>query len=54
MCGKCSTQRREIALARGLLVGLTDPSSIALVKADIELLEESLVGVIAKHHPTAK
>lgn len=30
------------------------PESIALVKADIELLEESLVGVIAKHHPTAK
>jgi hypothetical protein len=54
MCGKRDTLRREIDLARGLLAGLTDPSSIALVKADIELLEESLNGVIAKHHSTAK
>lgn len=53
MCGKCDTLRREIALARGLLADLTDPSSIALVKADIELLEESLFAVIAKHHSGA-
>jgi hypothetical protein len=54
MCGKCDTLRREIALARGLLADLTDPSSIALVKADIELLEDSLVRVIATPHPDAK
>ena len=44
MCGKCDTLRQEIARARGLLADLTGPSSIALVKADIELLKESLVG----------
>ncbi|MDR6302730.1 2-phospho-L-lactate guanylyltransferase (CobY/MobA/RfbA family) [Nitrobacter vulgaris] len=54
MCGKCDTLRREIALARGLLADLTDPSSIALVMADIELLEENLVELIATHYPAVK
>jgi hypothetical protein len=54
MCNKCDTLRRHITASRMLSTELTDPVSIAFNRADIKALEESLVRVIAKHHPTAK
>jgi hypothetical protein len=54
MCKKCDTLRRQIAATRTLSTGLTDPTSIVLNKADIKALEESLMRVLAKHHPFGK
>jgi hypothetical protein len=54
MCRKCDNVRYKIAAARELLAELTDPASISLSTADIEILEENLIRVVAKHHPAER
>ena len=49
MCSKCDNLRGEIIRTREFSVGLTDPSSIVLAKADIKLLEEELATLVAGH-----
>lgn len=48
MCKKCDNLRREIALTRGLSIGLTDPASIVLNTADINALEDRLAVAVAE------
>ncbi|MCV0387481.1 MAG: hypothetical protein K5821_13830 [Nitrobacter sp.] len=54
MCRKCDNLRREIAANRQLSTGLTDPSSILLMKDDIKTLEEKMIRMTAELHPVAK
>ena len=54
MCSKCDDLRREIALNRGLSIGLMDPTSIGLNKDDLKTLEEKLDVVVAGHFAAAQ
>jgi hypothetical protein len=54
MCLKCDNLRREIAASRGLSTGLTDPSSVLLMKDDLRALEERMNRMMAVLHPAAK
>jgi hypothetical protein len=54
MCQKCEDLRRQLAATRLLSTELTDPSSIALNKADIKALEEYLIRSVAQHCPVTK
>ena len=53
MCRKCDNLRREIAACRKLSTGLTDPSSMLLMKDDLNALEERMNRMIAELHPAA-
>ena len=48
LCRRCDYVHREIALVGELSVGLTDPSSFGLNKADIKALEERSAAAIAE------
>jgi hypothetical protein len=54
MCSKCDDLRREIALNRGLSIGLMDPTSIGLNKDDLKTLEEKLDVIVAEHFAAAR
>ena len=54
MCRKCDNLRREIAACRKLSTGLTDPSSMLLMKDDLKTLEERMNRMVDELHPAAK
>jgi hypothetical protein len=54
MCNACDTIRLTIARSRVLSVDLTDPSSLGLAKADIQVLEQKLAMSVAEHWRTFK
>ena len=54
MCRKCDNLRRELAASRRLSTGLTDPSSVLLMKDDLKTLEERMSRMMAELHPAAK
>jgi hypothetical protein len=54
MCSKCDDLRREIALNRGLSIGLMDPTSITTNKANLATLEDKLDVVVAAHFAAAR
>jgi hypothetical protein len=54
MCSKCDDLRREIALNRGLSIGLMDPTSIGLNNADLKTLEGKLDEVVNGHFAAAR
>jgi hypothetical protein len=49
MCSKCDDIRREIALNRGLSIGLTDPATISINKDELRTLEKKLDDIDAQH-----
>ncbi len=49
MCSKCDDIRREIALNRGLSIGLTDPATISINKDELRTLERKLDDIDAQH-----
>jgi hypothetical protein len=54
VCFKCDNLRREIAASRELSAGLTDPSSVLLMRDELESLEERMNRMVAELHPAAK
>jgi hypothetical protein len=54
MCRKCDSLHRELATSHKLSTGLTDPSSVLLMKDDLNALEERMNRMIAELHSTAK
>jgi len=54
MCSECDDLRLKIAHNRGLSIGLTDPASVSLNKADLATLEKQLDVVLAVHLEEAR
>jgi hypothetical protein len=49
MCYKCYEVQRQLEHAQDCAIGLTDPASIVLTEADIQILKAQLAEVRALH-----
>lgn len=54
MCSECDELRRKIAVNRGLSIGLDDPASISLNKAELTTLENQLDVLLGEHLEAAR
>ena len=54
MCSECDDLRRKTAVNRGLSIGLDDPASISLNKAELTALEKQLDAVLDRHLEEAR